>query len=111
MIRDDSAAALEVLRIDEGAADEAVEDELYAPTDEVAISSAELMGILLDAITELDTTAVFDEAAPAVKDTGMESVGVSPIFTHPDLAVSAAGQLTSSQSTLGRLLTSIGEIL
>ena len=106
MIEDDAADALEALGTGVDASDEAESEKLCAAAKEVVVGSAELEGILLDAIAELDVAAAVDEEATAIDDTELESVGLSPIFTQPDLSVIAAGQLTSSQSTLGQSLAS-----
>ena len=106
MIEDD-ADVLQALGTGVDASDEVESEKLYAAAEEVVVGSAELTDILLDAIAELDVAAAVDEEATAIDDTELGSVGLSPIFIQPDLSVIAAGQLTSSQSTLRQLLTLI----
>ena len=108
-IRDDANAALEIPGVGVDIADDN-EGELYVVADRIVAGSLELVGTLLVAIAELDDSAIVVGEAPAIDDRDLESVGVSPIFTHPDLAVITAGQFTSSQSTLRLPLASMGPI-
>ena len=108
----DTALADELASTDVGVG--ASEDEACTGTSVVA-GAAELAevsllatGLLLGAAgvdTGMDTGAVelatgVEVGAGAALETEAGPLGVSPLRTQPDLAVMAAGQLTSSQFTL-----------